>query len=113
MDLSNLTIGQLAELSSVLCNNKNATPHSQIEGRGKHIVVLQRGWVVVGDLFKQGHDCMLKNCWVIRNWGTTKGLGEIAENGATSKTVLDPSPEISFNELTVVLFIKCNESKWK
>ncbi len=112
MNLSNLTIGQLSELSSALCNNKS-TNSTSIEGRGKNIVVLQRGWVVVGELYKQGHDCILKNASVIRNWGTTKGLGEIAENGKTDKTILDPSPEISFNELTVILFIKCNESKWK
>ncbi len=43
--------------------------------------VLQRGWVMVGEFSKVGSDCSLTNAAVIRYWGTTKGLGEIAENG--------------------------------
>lgn len=79
---------------------------------GKQIVILQRGWVVVGDLYKEGQDYTLENASVIRSWGTTKGLGEIAENGPNDKTILDPSPKMRFHELTVVAMMECSK-KWK
>lgn len=77
------------------------------------IVVLQRGWIVVGHFNKNGSDCSLEKASVIRSWGTTKGLGEIAKNGPTSKTVLDPCPVVRFNELTSILMIDCAEEKWE
>lgn len=77
------------------------------------IVVLQRGWVVVGFFSKEGEQCKLDVASVIRVWGTTKGLGEIAKGGPTSKTVLDPCPPIRFHELTSVMMIDCVGEKWE
>lgn len=76
------------------------------------IVILQRGWVVVGYFLQDGSYCMLDAASVIRVWGTTKGLGEIAKDGPTSKTVLDPCPKIRFHELTAIAMIDCAEDKW-
>jgi hypothetical protein len=76
------------------------------------IVILQRGWVVVGRYSQEGSNCKLTNASVIRFWGTTKGLGEIAINGPTSKTILDKSPDIRFHELTIIATIDCVESVW-
>jgi len=78
------------------------------------IVVLQRGWVLVGEFEKNGTDCKLHNASVIRAWGTTKGLGEIALEGPTSSTILDRcNGLVEFDILTVVLMISVNEEKWK
>lgn len=78
------------------------------------IVVLQRGWVMVGKLEKNGSECKLHDASVIRNWGTTKGLGEIAMGGPTSSTKLDKcGGVVEFDYLTVVATIAVNEAKWK
>ena len=77
------------------------------------IVILQRGWVMVGKLERNGSDCVLHNASVIRQWGTTKGLGEIAFGGPTSKTVLDKCyGEVQFDYLTVISCIACKEASW-
>ncbi len=75
------------------------------------IVILQRGWVFIGRL-SGDEDLVLEGAKNVRIWGTTKGLGEIALNGPTSKTVLDPAGRVSFHLLTVVAIIDCDESKW-
>jgi hypothetical protein len=78
------------------------------------IVILQRGWVMVGKFERKGSDCKLHNASVIRSWGTTKGLGEIAANGPTSKTILDKTyGVVEFDYLTVVAALSVEESKWK
>lgn len=78
------------------------------------IVILQRGWCMVGRLEKTGSDCKLHDASVIRAWGTTKGLGEIAALGPTSSTKLDKCYGlVEFDSLTVVASISCNEEKWK
>lgn len=79
----------------------------------KQIVVLQRGWVVIGDVEKTETEVLINNCSVIRVWGASKGLGEIAENGKTDKTKLDPCPPVAVHPLSVVLFMNVNEDKWK
>ena len=77
------------------------------------IVILQRGWVVVGRFSQDGSQCVLQQCSVIRTWGTTRGLGEIATGGPTTKTVLDPCPTLRFHELTVIATIDCVEDVWQ
>jgi hypothetical protein len=77
------------------------------------IVILQRGWVFVGRFSQDGPNCKLENAAVVRKWGTTKGLPEIAFYGPIpGNTVLDKSPTVRFHELTVIATIDCQESKW-
>jgi hypothetical protein len=77
------------------------------------IVILQRGWVMVGRLSREGNDCTLRDASVIRVWGTTKGLGEIALGGPTSSTKLDKAGVVQFDYLTTVATISCEASKWE
>lgn len=86
---------------------------SQNEGDIK-IVILQRGWCMVGRFERKENNCKLYDASVIRVWGTTKGLGEIAEGGPTSSTKLDPcNGVVEFDYLTVVAAISCKEEKWQ
>lgn len=76
------------------------------------IVILQRGWVMVGYFERNGNDCKLSKASVIRSWGTTKGLGEIA-NGPTKDTKLDKcNGLVEFDYLTVVAMVSCEEKSW-
>jgi hypothetical protein len=77
----------------------------------KQIVVLQRGWVVVGDVTPTGDELTIENASVIRFWGTTKGLGELV-NGPTEKTKLDPAGTVTAHALAVVLRIDVDAEKW-
>jgi ribosomal protein L27 len=76
------------------------------------IVVLQRGWVFIGRFERDGNNCKLHNAYNIRQWGTTKGLGELV-NGSTDKTILDKCEGVvEFDWLTTVCVITVNQSKW-
>lgn len=76
------------------------------------IVVLQRGWVAIGRYAKDGDECLLTDGYVIRRWGTTMGLGELAENGPLSNTVLEPSKTIRFHRAGEVFTMDVEEAKW-
>ena len=75
------------------------------------IVVLQRGWVLVGRFSQEGERCQLHDASVIRVWGTTEGLGELIA-GPTSSTKLDPCGTATFHELTVVFTLDAEERGW-
>lgn len=92
---------------------KDTVKPQTIKGEIK-ICVLQRGWVVVGRFNRNGNTCTLENASVIRLWGTTQGLGELAANGPTDKTRLDKCHgQVKFDFLTMVLSIDCKEEVWK
>ena len=77
------------------------------------IVILQRGWVMVGRYLRNGDNCQLSQAAVIRNWGTTKGLGEIVSEGPKKDTKIDPTNGIvEFHRATEVATISCVEEKW-
>lgn len=79
-------------------------PTSQLSGR--YIVISNRGNIVVGDLTQEGDMLHLTNASVIRRWGTTKGLGQLAMEGATNETVLDECGDFSCHLLTTCGLIK-------
>lgn len=84
-----------------------------LEDWGWQIVVLQRGWVVVGQMTKEGNQCVLQNASVVRRWGTSNGLPELAESGPLPETKLEKATHpIRFHYLTSVLTLECGK-KWK
>ena len=85
---------------------------SEFEGTIK-IVVLQRGWVLIGKFERDGDQCFLHKASTIRNWGTTKGLGELAKDGPTKDTKLDKcNGVVEFEALTKVLSIDVDQDLW-
>jgi hypothetical protein len=109
MQIDSLTIGEAKELAAMFGGKPC---HKSIKDGGFKIVVLQRGWVVIGRFSQEGQDCKLTDAAVIRVWGTTKGITELVE-GPASKTVLDKtSKPITFHELTVVMMLDVEEKAW-
>lgn len=76
------------------------------------LVVLQRGWNVVGRYHVDGEQVTITDAKVIRRWGTTKGLGELVD-GPTDETVLDPAGTVRAHVLGVVLTIDADGDAWK
>ena len=76
------------------------------------IVVLNRGWIAVGKTTENGSKTFIRNASIVRVWGTSKGLGEIAEKGPLSDTVLDKCGEIEVETCNVVLVMSCNQENW-
>lgn len=110
MEIDKLTIGEAKTLAAMFggYGQKKSIPDG-----GTRIVILQRGWVAVGKFSQDGDECRLTKAATVRRWGTTKGLGELASNGPLSETILDPSPDLIFHELTVIAMIECDEAKWE
>lgn len=108
MELEQLTIGEIKQLSGLFSKKKP----KDIKDGGVRIVILQRGWVVVGRFSQYGSECKISNGYVIRRWGTTNGLGQLATTGPLAETKLEATPEVTFHELTKIADIKCDENKW-
>jgi hypothetical protein len=68
----------------------------------REIVILQRGWILVGDVAKVGDELVIFDSKVIRRWGTTEGLGQLAIAGATAETTLDNTGTVTTHQLAVV-----------
>lgn len=76
------------------------------------ILVLQRGWIVMGRVTRSPADITIANACVIRRWGTTAGLGQLAREGKQTETILDPCGTVHVHPLAVVMEIECDPSRW-
>ena len=92
---------------------KGSMKKEEFKGNIK-IVILQRGWIMIGRFERNGSDCKLHNSYTIRRWGTKNGLGELAEKGKQNETLLDKNNGVvEFDYLTVVASLSCSEEAWK
>lgn len=77
------------------------------------ILVLQRGWVVIGVIVAESEkEIRLEKACVVRRWGTTRGLGQIAANGPVDETMLDPCGTVRVHPLSIVMQIDANQEAW-
>ena len=79
---------------------------------GKTIVIVDAGWVFLADRITQQEVygmgvVRMEGASVIRAWGTTAGLGEIALNGPTKDTVLDFAGQVDIPHGKVLGMIEC------
>ena len=51
------------------------------------IVVSEGRWNIVGNVVSSGDGLTILNASVIRYWGTTKGLGELAKSGPDDEVI--------------------------
>ena len=79
---------------------------------GFSIVVLDRGFVYVGDVTHDGEWCVIRDARNIRVWGTTKGLGQLAQEGPQSGTRLDVVGLVRAPARAVIHLIDTEASKW-
>ncbi len=60
----------------------------------KTIIVIESGFTYIGELAQVNHkilglSALIKNASNIRRWGTSNGLGELANIGKQPETILD------------------------
>ena len=79
---------------------------------GKQIVVLERGFVYVGDAVTDGTWCTITNASNVRRWGTSKGLGELAASGPLPNTKLDPAGTVKAPMRSVIAMLSCEAARW-
>jgi hypothetical protein len=80
---------------------------------GFAIVVLDRGFVYVGNVGIADDWCVISEARNIRYWGTKNGLGELALNGPTRETKLDSVGTVRAPMRAVISVIDTRGSKWK
>ena len=80
--------------------------------QGAAIVVLDRGFVYVGNVTIDGDWCVIERAQNIRVWGTTKGLGELV-SGPTKDTKLDPVGTVRAPMRAVISIIDTKAEAWK
>ena len=103
------TLKSLITLASLLeCDGQPVAP-AQSSGQpisGQHIAVLDRGFVYVGNVSRDGEFLKLTDAKNIRKWGTTKGLGELV-NGPLANTITDPVGEVLIPLKALIHLIPC------
>ena len=73
----------------------------------QQIVIADRGWVWVGKSRFEGENLVIEDARCIRFWGTTSGLGQLAEYGPTPKTKLDQVGRIIVSRRALIARIAC------
>ena len=77
----------------------------------RQIIVTAGRWNFVADVEDlDGGDLVLHDAQVIRYWGTTKGLGELALDGPTSKTKLDAAGTVRVPARSLIVRIDVTSS---
>lgn len=73
------------------------------------IVVVDNGFVFVGETHRKDNDLWITNAKNVRKWGTTKGLGQL-RSGPTKDTALDDYGDVIIPWIRVVFMMPV---KWK
>ena len=97
---------RIDEVEYVRKDSLNAT-----EGDIK-IVVLDKGFVYVGTVEVTDDFIIITNAKNVRQWGTTKGLGELV-SGPLSGTKLDQTGTVRVAARALISLIDVDQTAWK
>lgn len=89
--------------------------HPMVDPSAKQlsIVVADRGHVWVGEVTERSADWVkISGARVIRRWGTTDGLNQLANDGPRRDTKLDAPADLEVRTGAVIAIIPCEAEKW-
>ncbi len=77
------------------------------------IVVADRGWNFIGHTSRDDSgNLVISGAKVIRRWGTTDGLGQLALKGKQPNTILDEAGTVTIPSHAVIAVLDVNADKW-
>lgn len=97
---------QLAAVIAALTEETPQANGAAPRAMGQNIIVLDRGFVYVGDVTIDGDFLRVTRCRNIRYWGTKEGLGELI-NGPLAETKLDEVGEIVAPMHALIHLVPC------
>ena len=113
MNLDDLTIGQAKELATLFAQGQTPVSSPSTEHFGHAVVVLDRGFVYVGDASRKGDFLELREGRNIRRWGTTQGLHQLVTSGPTKETLLDVPATVLVPMKAVISIHPSDSTKWR
>ena len=98
-------------MSDPLSDPLSGERRNQVKNLGIQIVIVDNGFVYVGECYWEEDFLKISNAKNIRIWGTTKGLGQLI-SGPTKSTVTDDCGTCLVPKPRVVSFLKTEGEKW-
>ncbi len=77
------------------------------------IVILERGFVYVGNFSDNGDTIRIDHARCVRVWGTSRGLAQLANEGIQSGTKLDDETTVEAPKSALIHTLVCEVPKWK
>lgn len=121
-DIDTLTIAQAREaiergkeIEKIIGGAQTQPASCQKSGKTfavPQIVILDRGFVYVGDVTIDADWVTITNGRNVRRWGTSKGLGELAKTGPLKDSVIDPAGTVRAPLRALIGLIECEASSW-
>ena len=75
------------------------------------IVVIDRGWVICGNVETRADDVVISGAICIEQWGTTKGLGELT-GGPTKDTKYYKMGIVEVPKRAIIFQIVAKGERW-
>ena len=79
----------------VVIDDTKYAPCGEAIAGNRHIVVLHRGFVFVGDVSDEGDEVTVSSAYNVRKW-TRGGFGGLTESGTQSGATLDPCADFKY-----------------
>ena len=77
----------------------------------RHIVILDRGWIFVGDLSREDNVCTLANPINVRRW--QGGFGKLTEGANSAQAVLDKCDSVIRFDASAIKFVVPISETWE
>jgi len=112
MNIDELKIGETKEIAAMFGAQIKSSGSGTIN-HGLCIVVLDKGFVYVGQLMTDDKFLTITDAKNIRRWGTTRGLGQLAQEGPQTNTALDNVGVVRALIGELKHWILCEVGAWK
>lgn len=109
MKLDDLTIGDAKRLAAMF---SGANPVRDQEELGWQVVVLDRGFVYVGEVHRDGDMYVMPAGRNIRYWGTDEGLHQLVTRGPTKDSKVDAPAIVRIPARAVISLHETDGALW-